>query len=186
MPLFMVISVGLVAEILAQHTHLVYDQLSKNRAVIATTLAVFLLLLGQRAVDVIPRSFNDVKNLSGAGYPIAAIEWAKNHPDDIGERVFNEYGWGGTMVWKLPEKKVFQDGRMSYWTIEDRFPFFHSQHMLQAGNGTLELLDKYGIDWTLIMRGQPLEFLLLGQDDWKMVYADNIAVVYTKNNNDGE
>ena len=28
---------------------------------------------------------------------------------------FSEYGWGGYLIWKMPEKKVFVDGRMPSW-----------------------------------------------------------------------
>jgi len=29
--------------------------------------------------------------------------------------LLNEYGWGGYLIWRLPEVKVFIDGRMPHW-----------------------------------------------------------------------
>lgn len=46
-------------------------------------------------------------------YPVKAVEYlAKN---SIKGNVFSDYGWGGYLIWKLPNKKVFIDGRMPSW-----------------------------------------------------------------------
>jgi hypothetical protein len=46
-------------------------------------------------------------------YPTAAVEFLKNN--EISGNVLSEYGWGGYLIWKYPEKKVFIDGRMPSW-----------------------------------------------------------------------
>ena len=47
------------------------------------------------------------------GYPAGAIAYLrKNTPDN---QIFSSYNWGGYLIWKLPEKKVFIDGRMPSW-----------------------------------------------------------------------
>jgi len=47
------------------------------------------------------------------GYPRDAINFVKSlNPQG---QIFSEYSWGGYLIWKMPEKKVFIDGRMATW-----------------------------------------------------------------------
>ena len=46
-------------------------------------------------------------------YPVKAVEFVKNQ--NIGGELFSSYGWGGYLIWQLPQKKVFIDGRMPSW-----------------------------------------------------------------------
>jgi len=46
-------------------------------------------------------------------YPKKAIEYLKKNPKE--GNLFSEYGWGGYLIWKYPEKKTFVDGRMAIW-----------------------------------------------------------------------
>ena len=49
-------------------------------------------------------------------YPVNAVQYlANNQPHG---NIFSDYGWGGYLIWKLPEKKVFIDGRMPSWRWE--------------------------------------------------------------------
>jgi hypothetical protein len=45
--------------------------------------------------------------------PKGAVEYLKHHPSK--GNLFAEYDWGGYLIWKYPEKKVFVDGRMPSW-----------------------------------------------------------------------
>lgn len=59
-------------------------------------------------------SFNEAWYLGRGGfYPEKAVEYLRQNAP-AGE-IFSDYGWGGYLVWKLPEKKVFIDGRMPSW-----------------------------------------------------------------------
>jgi hypothetical protein len=46
-------------------------------------------------------------------YPKGAVDYFKKNPPE--GRVFAPYGWGGYLIWRLPEQKVFVDGRMAIW-----------------------------------------------------------------------
>jgi hypothetical protein len=46
-------------------------------------------------------------------YPQKAIQYLKEHRQE--GNVYSDYGWGGYLDWKYPEKKVFIDGRMAIW-----------------------------------------------------------------------
>lgn len=88
------------------------------------------------------------KEDSSLSYPQAALPFLKTLP--LSENLFNEYGWGGYLIWKLPERKVFIDGRMPSWRKDDRFVFGDYVKIMKAEEGFDELLDKYEIKIVLL------------------------------------
>lgn len=181
MPFFMIMSVGFLAEIFHQHTHLVFASAVKNRWFIIGASILTVIVLSQRVIDVSSKLANPANSFRLAGYPIDAVQWAKANPDKIGNRMFNEYDFGGFLVWQFPEQKVFVDGRMPFWQIDDRFPFFEEQYSISAGSGSIEMLeDKYDVDWMILRPNRPLAYALLGQDHWTQLYRDDFAAIYRK------
>jgi hypothetical protein len=70
--------------------------------------------------------------------------------------IFSTYGWGGYLIWKLPEKKVFIDGRMPSWrwkanlTAESDYVM---KDYIAISKGELSYRDsfeKYGIKTVLL------------------------------------
>lgn len=53
-------------------------------------------------------------------YPEQAVVYLKEHLPK--EQLFSTYNWGGYLLWQLPEKKVFIDGRMPSWRWEANKP----------------------------------------------------------------
>ena len=49
-----------------------------------------------------------------ASYPSEIINYIENNP--ISGRIFNNYNYGGYLIWKLPAYKVYIDGRMPSWS----------------------------------------------------------------------
>jgi hypothetical protein len=59
-------------------------------------------------------SIKGINNMSETSfYPANAVEYLKKN--DFDGNLFSEYGWGGYLIWKYPEKKLFVDGRMPSW-----------------------------------------------------------------------
>jgi hypothetical protein len=48
-----------------------------------------------------------------AGYPAGAVTYLQQHPCQ--GNLFNGYGTGGYLIWKLPQQPVYIDGRMPTW-----------------------------------------------------------------------
>lgn len=116
--------------------------------------------------------------------PVGAFEFLKKYAEEgkIGERMFNEFDWGGALTWYLPERKVFINGYMPHWKDE-------RGHEILADFGTIrnlgqnwqEFVDYYAIDWFLVMPKAPVvQALKLMPDTWEMVYEDEKAVVFVK------
>lgn len=88
-----------------------------------------------------------------SGYPDHAIVYLqKNFPK--GE-LFSTYDWGGYLLWKLPEKKVFIDGRMPSWkqdllAEESSYAFADYQAFLSGKLSFSHVIQQYGITTILI------------------------------------
>jgi hypothetical protein len=110
-------------------------------------------------------------------YPIEAVRWIQNHPQEVGSRLYNDYGYGGFLLWQLPGKKIFIDGRMPAWRIGDRRIFQDYMDLNREDSAKLAVLDRYSVDWALIPRGSALALALESQSTWKAIYADAKVVI---------
>ena len=54
------------------------------------------------------------------GYPVIAAQNLREYIRQGNEvTLFNEYGWGGYLIWQVPEVRVFIDGRMDAWVDQN-------------------------------------------------------------------
>jgi len=115
-------------------------------------------------------------------YPMGAIEYLKT--DNKCQNIYNTYEWGGYLVWKLPQKKFFVDGRMPAWdNLEKKSPYTIYLEIIQARPGWSDRVTGYGTDCLLISKGTFLDLEIRDesknwQDVWKIVYEDERSVVY--------
>lgn len=164
-------------------------------------LALCLILT---AIEFVPPLFPKDDLAESRFYPEKAVSFLQNHPPS-GE-IFSEYGWGGYLVWKLPEKKVFVDGRMPIWR-QNGFSAFELSQKIESGKVDFQpIFDQYRIDTVLISpTSKPVppsnpilkkisDFLnsftfKLGERvleekliaaGWQKVYQDKTAVIYAR------
>jgi len=148
-PLFVIASIS----ILAQALNFLHDEVKevklgevrfKKIYNVASTafLIVFLISAGF--------------GIRGAGYfgeetfyPAKGLVYLKENPPP--GQIFSEYGWGGYLIWKMPQKKVFIDGRMPSWRWDENKPLESSyamkdyKNLLSGEVGYKEIFDKYNI-----------------------------------------
>lgn len=146
---------------------------------------ILLLLLGAAAIigyqsisatrDV---SYDEDLFAKAGKYPRAAVQYIKAHPQDFQGNMYNEYNWGGYLIWQLPEHKVFIDGRMPHLRIGDRH-IFKDFNDLQALINPKEIIAKYNIDWFFLYRGRLVSFYL-PNEGFREVYQDDLAVILKK------
>lgn len=85
-------------------------------------------------------------------YPGEAVGYLRENLPE-GE-IFSSYNWGGYLLWKLPEKKVFLDGRMASWEWrapegESNSAFEESQAILSGEIDWERALEKYQVKTVL-------------------------------------
>lgn len=134
-------------------------------------------------------------------YPREAVEWLKENPAE--GNLFSDYGWGGYLIWKLPEKKTFVDGRMPSWKRPDGSAFEEFLEITWEGKDFEPIFEKYGVEavlwpkrdlvkpkvWLNITWGKPkkgVEWLpvRLEKAGWEKVYEDEVSLVYVRKGGD--
>lgn len=92
-------------------------------------------------------------------YPVKAIAYLKRSVRD--GNVFSDYGWGGYLIWKYPEKKVFIDGRMPSWkweankVNESNYAMKDYLDITQGKEDYSGYFQKYNIDIVLLPANRP-------------------------------
>jgi hypothetical protein len=108
-------------------------------------------------------------------YPTAALSFIEaNH---INGRIFNEYKYGGYMEWTAPQIKPFIDGRADLFVYNGIFDDFIKVTSL---SNSLEILDKYKIDYVLYEPKQPLTYLLEHSGQWRPIYSDRSTMLFER------
>ncbi|MEW6584624.1 MAG: hypothetical protein AB1442_03325 [Nitrospirota bacterium] len=101
--------------------------------------------------------------------------------------MFNEYGFGGYLIWRLyPEKKVFIDGRSLETNILEEYQIIASS--VAGGRRSWEdIAKKYDITYIvmppLMPRGEiyPIVETLFDKDEWALIYYDHLSLVFLRN-----
>lgn len=103
-------------------------------------------------------------------WPVEAV----NHLDN--KKTFNDYMWGGYMVYK--DIPVFIDGRADvYW--RDSEVFLDHENATRFLKDPVEIFDKYNVEQVIIEVNSPLDFYL-GRLGWFESYRDETAVIYLR------
>lgn len=108
--------------------------------------------------------------------PVAAVDFIQTQ--HLSGPIYNRYGWGGYLIFRLyPEYRVYVDGRADVYG--DDF-LFEMVNTYDGRSGWREPLDRYGVRTVLISPDVPLASLLRIDKDWRKVYEDGQAVIFTK------
>lgn len=135
-------------------------------SVAVTTLSVLELIMTARGTLI----YNETNF-----YPGKAVAYLRQNLPS-GE-IISSYGWGGYLLWKLPEKKVFVDGRMPSWRQDGYSAFRQSQQIASGEVDFQPVFSKYHVT-TILWPVTDTNFLTrLTQAGWKQVYKDQAAVV---------
>ncbi len=112
--------------------------------------------------------------------PVAAINYLReNEPPGP---MFNNYNWGGYIVWKLPQYPVFVDGRTDLYGDELLREYLAT---VFANSGWKETLDEYGIKLVFVETAAPLAKELRQETGWEEVYRDEMASILVRQSIDG-
>lgn len=116
----------------------------------------------------------------GTSYPIEAVQWIREHRDRVGSRLYNDYAYGGFLVWWLPEEKIFIDGRMPAWRSGDRRIFEDYVALSLTDPPKLSVLSTYSVDWAIVRRKSLLDEALARETAWRQEYEDGKVAIYVR------
>jgi hypothetical protein len=134
-------------------------------------IAVPLIL----AVVRVDRTVANQTTVEAQNFPTAAVEFMRDHRPP--QPIYNEYGWGGYLIWKLPDYRVYIDGRADVYG--DAF----IEEFLATHDGETnwkEPLNKHGVRTVLVKPDAALASLLRQEQGWQKVFEDSQAVVFTR------
>ena len=103
------------------------------------------------------------------------------------ERLFNDYGHGGYLLYKLDEFGALDDIKIFSYGLGDVFskavlPDSAAISSIKRGKNIEQLLDKYDFDVILTAKMYSLHYYLGARCDWDLVQSDDKGYVYVKNN----
>lgn len=109
---------------------------------LAACAAVAFLLWRSPGIVGRPRAFDP------ALFPVEAVDFLEHERAEFTRRrVYNEWGWGGYLAWRLgPDFPVFMDGRYVF------HPLLAEASAAQASSGAWRaFLDRWGVEWVLVV-----------------------------------
>jgi hypothetical protein len=99
-------------------------------------------------------------------------------PAPPGERVFNQYSWGGYLLSACPHQvKVFIDGQNDFYGRDITMDY---EAIANGAPGWEELLEKYRVDWAMVRDASPIAQLLRLSSGWRELYSDSTAAVFSR------
>jgi len=138
-----------------------------NAAVIAGAICLIVVRF--------PTADNIQKQIERSN-PVAAVHFIREQ--SLSGRMLNDYGWGGYLIWTLPEHKVFIDGRTDIYDWTGVLKDYVRWHQLQ--DDPEQLLNRYRVDFCLLNKNAPIAKVLPTLPSWHRVYSDDLAVIFAR------
>ena len=108
--------------------------------------------------------------------PVKAVAFLRNA--HLAGPMLNDYQSGGYLIWALPEYPVFIDGRADVYEWSGVLGEFGDWATRRSDPRVL--LEKYGIDFCLLSRIDPMVQAMPQLKGWRQVYSDSNAVVFVR------
>jgi len=101
--------------------------------------------------------------------------------------MFNEYGFGGYLIWRLyPDKKVFIDGRALEPSVYKEYQTL-AYVIENPHESWKDIIAKYNISYVimppLLHHGDiyPIVEKLFDSDEWVLIYRDHLSLIFLRN-----
>jgi hypothetical protein len=110
-------------------------------------------------------------------FPASAVAFlsARRSPSPM----LNHYNWGGYFIWKLyPDYEVYIDGRADLYGDSFMNDFASAYYL--KGDSWQSLFERWSIRTVVLPPDAPLVSALQARPDWKLIYADEQAIVLTR------
>lgn len=108
---------------------------------------------------------------------VEAVEFLKREP--IPGNMFNNDEFGDYIIYAAsPRYRVFFDGRIDMYGTE-RLKEYNK--VIGFQDGWEQVLDKYRMNWIIFDANSMLARYLLGNNQWRLIYADKVANIFVRN-----
>jgi tetratricopeptide (TPR) repeat protein len=108
-------------------------------------------------------------------FPEGTVAYMKK--EGLRGNIYNEYVFGGYIIYELPELKVFIDGRTP--TVYSSY-FFWTSRLAEDRNRWKRLEEEHKIDMVLVQLESGLCGKLRDNKEWAAVSFDDVSILYVK------
>ena len=138
---------------------------------VAAATAVLLFVVA-RGTDFTERG---IDRAISSEYPVNAVNFLRRNPQP--GPLYNNLGWGGFLMWYMPDYPVAVDGRNDLYGDELDQLFYASQNG-DTGYTTDPYLNEAGV--VLLASDLPLAKLLTIDPRFQLIYQDSTSVVFAR------
>jgi hypothetical protein len=138
-------------------------------------LIVVLLLAFVRISEPVTTAANE--KFQAENLPMGAVDYL------MAERplgpIFNDYNWGGYLIWRLPEYPVFVDGRTDLYDDEFLTDYLKIDMAHESWN---DKLTEHNIQLAIISVDSPLANAMQEAENWQEIYQDELSFIFQAQN----
>ena len=138
---------------------------------VAAVVAVLLFVVA-RGTDFTERG---IDRAISSEYPVNAVNFLRQNPQP--GPLYNNLGWGGFLMWYMPDYPVAVDGRNDLYGDQLDQLFYASQNG-DTGYATDPYLNEAGV--VLLAADLPLAKILTADPRFQLIYQDSMAVVFAR------
>jgi hypothetical protein len=95
----------------------------------------------------------------------------------VNGRIYNDYTWGGYMIYAWPEQKVFIDGGADFYGPELTRTWAMIGQLQPFWRDSLE---RFGVDLALVPTSSAFAYELLREPGWRLIDCDQTAALVRK------
>jgi hypothetical protein len=117
-------------------------------------------------VDVVPNRFDPDR------FPVEVVD--RGRAAGISGPIFNEFIWGGYLLYAWPEQRVFIDGGTDHYGDALFAEYIRAWNL---DPGWRDVLAKYRIQWVLVDPRARVAHELVREGGWGIWYCDSVAVL---------
>ena len=149
-----------------------------NRKALIDFAAVFIILI-LILLSIGSKTYAFGYGIKEDAFPDDAINFIEK--EGIKGRMFNSYSFGGYLIWKSHERKVFFDGR--YRRLYN--PEFYKEYsnIIKNADAWEQAERRWGFDYAVMeydLKDRRFPLHLNSNPDWALIYWDNHSAVYLK------
>jgi tetratricopeptide (TPR) repeat protein len=170
------------APIIALNVASYIDSRPEKTGVLARRLGFGVWALGFAVMCIHLYDFAVLKDRSEYGlglkkghYPEGTVAFMKEHA--VRGNMYNEYVYGGYLIYHYPESPVFIDGRTPTVYSPD---FFWKSRLVNDPARWKKLADEYGITFSLVKHDQQFCDKLFANPDWAAVSFDDVSALFLR------
>jgi len=146
---------------------------TSNGVIWIYAIVVVLILLFKFNIPIDPN--NKGNKFDPQFFPVEAVGWLKTNPQS--GHVFNEFDWGGYMLFKLwPDQQIFMDGHTHIYGEKLTREY---EQVITLSDGWEKVLDKYQVTWAIVRVNSDIA-RALNTMGWKNLYQDKTAIILSK------